>query len=111
MSDNSNKNIHLLLKLKHKNEHFYNNLIDLINSMKEERIKKTTNVISDNIVNLLNEYTNDIISMKEFIKHYIKDIDSLINETCIHEIEEDDIDIGENSKRIKYCKICETTFD
>lgn len=109
MSDKQNKNIHLLLRLKNKNENFYNNLIDVINTMKEIKTIYSP-VISDNVENLLDEYIDDLKIINEFIKHYEKDINSLINETCIHEIVEDDIDIGENSKRIKYCKICEITF-
>lgn len=110
MSNNSNNNIHLLLRLKNKNEHFYNNLIDAINTMKEVKTTFSYSTISNNIEKLLDEYIDDLKIINEFIKHYEKDINSLINETCIHEIEEDDIDIGENSKRIKYCKICEITF-
>jgi Mg2+ and Co2+ transporter CorA len=110
MSSKSIKNIQLLLKLKKQNENFYNYLIDVINTIKEIKSSCCSNDVETNIKNLLDDYNNDIDSIKELAKHYVKDINSLINETCIHEIEEDDIDIGENSKRIKYCKICEITF-
>jgi hypothetical protein len=108
MSNKLNKNLQLLFKMKQKNKKFYYNLIDDISSINDINTSSNINI---NIKNLIDDYINDISSIKEMVKQYIIDIDKLICNTCIHEIEEDDIDIGESSKRIKYCKICESTLE
>jgi hypothetical protein len=46
-----------------------------------------------------------INELNNIIKHFL-----LVH--CVHDIETDDIDITpETSKRIHYCKKCQTTFD
>jgi hypothetical protein len=104
--------INLLLELKKINTNLYKYLIEITDKITDI---KTSNdsyecKLNTELTYLLDEYKIDIISVKEFVKHFNKDLDIQINQTCIHEIVEDDIDIGENSQRIRYCTICETTF-
>ena len=48
----------------------------------------------------------------EEIKYYLQEINKKIICNCNHQVVEDLIDVDpDNSKIIRYCKICEKTFD
>lgn len=107
--------INILLEIKKINTNLYKYLTDITDKIIEiksmySNSNKNEYKLNTEITYLLDEYKINIISVKEFVNQFNKDLDIQINETCIHDIEEDDIDIGEQSKRIRYCTICETTF-
>jgi hypothetical protein len=72
-------------------------------------------IIKENDVNkffLLNKDKIFYVEEKKRITNLKEECNKKIFELCYHKIEEDFIDIGaDNCKYIKYCKICETTFE
>ena len=100
----------------------YQNLINSINDIIEnyEQISNQYYIHID-AIKKENEEIN-IYSLDKEKKFYVEEKNRITNlkeecnkkifKLCYHKIEEDFIDIGpEKSKCIKYCKICETTFD
>ena len=53
-----------------------------------------------------------MLKKKKRITNLKEECNQKIYDLCFHKIEEDFIDIGpDKCKCIKYCKICETTFE
>jgi hypothetical protein len=99
----------------------YQNLIDNINNIIENYEEMTTqyHIHVDAIRKenesikffTLNKEKNFYVEEKKRISFLKEECNKKIFNLCYHKIEEDLIDIGpDKCKYIKYCKICETTF-
>jgi len=86
-------------------------------NLKEDETNKEKNEEKNDIIaelSLFHLYFNEMnfnIQMNN-AKHINNSIISRLKELCNHEIVEDDIDIDiDRTMKIKYCRICECTFD
>ena len=87
-------NYNLDLHLKHLNEN--------VNLLKEKNIM---------INPIINNYNYHLNCLQEYLYNSLLDINFKINNLCIHQIEEDYIDITpDKSMKIVYCKKCEKSF-
>jgi len=89
------------------------NLKEEINEEKEKESNRINNDITAEL-SIFHLYFNEMnfnIQMNN-AKHINNSIISRLKELCNHEIVEDDIDIDvDRTMKIKYCRICECTFD
>ena len=100
--------VEILLEIKKINTNFHQYLMDIL--YKNDKLK---NKYANQNSYIIDEYSNNITFIKEFVERFLIDINNKIesNTSCIHDFEEDDIDITPDlSKRIIYCKKCEKTF-
>jgi hypothetical protein len=101
---------------------YYQNLINNINDIIQNYEEMTNQyyihidaIIKENNtqnLSLLDKEKKFYVEEKKRITNLKKECNQKIYDLCFHKIEEDFIDIGpDNCKCIKYCKICETTFE
>jgi len=100
------------------NQNLINNINDIIQNYEEmtnqyyihiDAIIKENNTQN---LSLLDKEKKFYVEEKKRITNLKKECNQKIYDLCFHKIEEDFIDIGpDNCKCIKYCKICETTFE
>jgi hypothetical protein len=112
-NDNNNNSLKIMLEMKQTNEQFFNYLQSIIDRNNQMKIE----YIDEKNLYIIEEYNNNIVLIKDFIENLLNDINKNIKEKChhdlecLHEIEEDDIDIDpDTSKRIKYCVKCYKIF-
>jgi hypothetical protein len=109
-----NNSLKIMLEMKQTNEEFFNYLQSIIDRNNQMKLQ----YIDEKNLYIIEEYNNNIILIKDFIENLLKDINNNIKEKqcldeleCIHELEEDDIDIDlDTSQRIIYCTKCYKTF-
>jgi len=91
------------------------NIIQNYEEMSNEYLIHINDIIKENESSnffSLNKEKKFYIDEKNRVSNLKQECNKKIFKLCCHEIEEDLIDIGpDKCKYIKYCKICETTFD
>ena len=99
-------------------QNLINNINDIIQNYEEmsnqyyihiDAIKKENNIRN---FSSLDKEKKFYVEEKKRITNLKEECNQKIYDLCFHKIEEDFIDIGpDKCKCIKYCKICETTFE
>lgn len=98
--------VEILLEIKKINTNFHEYLMDIL-----DKNAKLKDKYANHNSYIIDEYSNNITFIKEFVERFLTDINDKIDTSCVHDLEEDDIDITPDlSKRIIYCKKCEKTF-